>query len=207
MAATSSAGTRDAPVPAIRSDVRSASASSGRASTSAHWVGTPWATVMRSADRTATASAAFQGVGVITVVTPLAASSQTRVIEPTWANGSGESRRSPASDSTSVPSATARRLSWSNTAPLGRPVVPLVHTTATGSVGWSSGQAIGAGPSAAARQVARARTVPVGPDGGSSPSSTIVTTGRVRSTMEDTSGAPSRRLTPDVTAPSRAMAA
>ena len=74
------------------------------------------------------------GVGVITVVTPLAISSQVRVIDPTWAKGSGESRRSPGAESTSVPAATAARQAWSNTAPLGSPVVPLVHTTATGSV-------------------------------------------------------------------------
>ena len=170
MAATSSAGTRDAPVPAIRSADRSAVANSGRASTSAHWVGTPWPTVIRSASRTATASAARHGVGVITVVTPLAASSHIRVIEPTWANGSGDSRRSPGSDSTSVPSATARRLSWSNTAPFGSPVVPLVHTTATGSVGSSTGpcsrrrpvaggKAVGPGEHGAGRPVGRLHPV------------------------------------------------
>ena len=122
---------------------------------------------MRSASMTGTASAARHGVGVMTVVTPLAASSQIRVMEPTWANGSGDRRRSPGSDRTSVPSATARGLSWSKTAPFGRPVVPLVQTTATGSDGWTAGHDDGAGP-AAARRRGRVRTVPVGPPAGES---------------------------------------
>ena len=166
------------PVPAMRSDDRSAPASSGRARTSAHWVGTPWATVIRSASMTATASEARHGVGVMTVVMPLAASSQVLVIEPTWAKGRGDSRRSPGSDSTSVPSATARRLSWSNTAPFGSPVVPLVHTTATGSDGAVTGHAAGDGPPVAAVHRARVRTAPVGPVGTVASSSTTVTTGR-----------------------------
>ncbi len=110
MAATSSEGTRDAPVPAMRSEERSAWAMSGWARTSAHWVGTPWATVIRSSAMIRMASAARHGVGVMTVVTPWAISSQVRVIDPTWANGSGDRRRSPIADSTSVPAATAARL-------------------------------------------------------------------------------------------------
>ena len=108
MAATSSGGTREAPVLAIRSEDTSAASRSGCAITSAHWVGTPWATVIRSASTMRMVSAARHGVGVITVVIALAISSHIRVIEPTWANGSGDRRRSPGSDSTSVPSATAR---------------------------------------------------------------------------------------------------
>ncbi len=207
MAATSSAGTREAPVPAMRSDARSAVASSGRSSTRAHWVGTPWATVIRSASITGTASAARHGDGVITVVIPLAASSQIRVMDPTWANGRGDNRRSPGSDRTSVPSATARRLPWSNTAPFGSPVVPLVHTTATGSSGIAAGHVGGGGPSAAPAQSLRKRTVPAGPSGAGAPSSTTVTAGRVRSRIEVTSGVPSRRLMPEVIAPSRTAAA
>ena len=79
------------------------------------------------------------------VVTPLPISSQVRVMYPTWANGTGDSRRSPGWLMTSVPSATAARLAWSNTAPLGRPVVPLVQTTryrvGASSVGHVSGGA------------------------------------------------------------------
>src|ERR1035441_611884 len=93
MAVTSSAGTRDAPVPTTRSDDRSAESRSGWAITRAHWVGTPWATVIRSSTITEMAEAAFQGVGVITVVTPWTISSQVRVMDPTWANGSGERDR------------------------------------------------------------------------------------------------------------------
>ncbi len=95
MASTSSGGTREAPVPTMRRSERSASSRPGSASTSAHWVGTPWATVMRSAAMTITASAARHGDGVITVVMAWAASSHSRVIDPTWANGNGDSRRSP----------------------------------------------------------------------------------------------------------------
>ena len=176
--------------------------------TSAHWVGTPWATVMRSSAMIRTASAAFHGVGVITVVIPLAASSQVRVIDPTWAKGSGDSRRSPGSERVSVPAATAARRRWSKTAPLGRPVVPLVHTTATGSVGSSWGFfASWARRAAAARASDRRSRVPTGPPGTSAPSSTTVTVGRVRSRMDRTSAAPRRGLTPEVTAPSRAAAA
>ena len=62
------------------------------------------------------ASSARHGVGVITVVTALAISSQARVMYATWANGNGDSRRSPGWLSTSVPRATAARLAWSNDA-------------------------------------------------------------------------------------------
>ena len=180
---------------------------SGWARTRAHWVGTPWATVIRSSPMTRMVSAARHGVGVITVVTALAISSQVRVMEPTWANGSGERRRSPGSDSTSVPDATAARASWSNTAPLGSPVVPLVHTTATGSVGDSSGNPGGGGPVMASVTADRRSTSPVGPAGGVASSSTTVTTGRVRSRIDRTSRWPRRRLMPDVIAPSRVAAA
>src|SRR5450759_3167496 len=108
------------------------------------------------------AEAAFQGVGVITVVTPWTTSSQVRVIDPTWANGSGESRRSPGSDRVSVAAATAANRRWSKIAPFGSPVVPLVHTTATGSVGSRSGHEPGGGPSEAPTASARCITVPVG---------------------------------------------
>src|SRR5664280_479801 len=205
--ATNSGGTRDAPVPTIRRDDTSASASSGLASTRAHWVGTPCPTVIRSAAMIDTVSAARHGVGVMTVVMALAASSQTRVIDPTWANGRGDSRRSPGAESTSVPSATARRLSWLNTAPLGRPVVPLVHTTATGSDACRPGHDGGGGPEAARVQSARVTTVPTGPPGTGAPSSTMVTTGRVRSMTEVVSRGARRRLMPEVIAPRRTTAA
>ncbi len=185
----------------------SAPTRSGWDRTSAHWVGTPWATVIRSPTMTATASAARHGLGVITVVTPWAVSSQTRVIEPTWAKGNGDSRRSPGSDSTSVPAATAARQAWSKTAPLGSPVVPLVHTTATGSSGARLGHRMGAGPPVAACTSDRSSTVPDGPPGRGAPSSVTVTAGAVRSRMEVTSGPPRRRLMPEVTAPRRAAAA
>ena len=155
-----------------------------------------------------TVSAARHGVGVITVVTPLAISSQVRVMEPTWAKGSGDRRRSPGSDSTSVPAATAARLAWSKTAPLGSPVVPLVHTTATGSSGARSGNTGGGGPGGrvAHRRPVEHRRRP-GPAGSGAPSSTTVTAGRVRSRIDRTSGRPRRRLMPEVIAPSRVAAA
>ena len=53
-------------------------------------------------------------------------------------------------------------------------------------VAWGAAPATGraADPPAAARHAARASTVPAGPTGGSSPSSTIVTTGRERSRID-----------------------
>ncbi len=210
MAATSSAGTLEAPVPAILSAETSAVSSPGwasRASTRDHWVGTPWATVIRSCSMMRTASAARHGVGVITVVIPLAISSQGRAIDPTWAKGKGDSRRSPGSDSTSVPSATAARLAWSKTAPLGSPDVPLVQTTATGSCRDSFGHRDGAAPPVALHTVERSSTAPDRPACGAAPSSTTVTVGRVRCRMDRASADPSRRLIPEVTAPRRAAAA
>ena len=47
---------------------------------SAHCVGTPWATVTLSSAMIRTASSARHGVGVMTVVTALAISSQARVM-------------------------------------------------------------------------------------------------------------------------------
>ena len=112
---------------------------------------------MRSAAMTATASAAFHGVGVMTVVTPLAASSQTRVMDPTWANGRGDSRRSPGSDSTSVPCGHGRagcrgrrRHPWAG---------PWSHWSTPrrpGPTGGGRATPSAAAPSAAATQSARA---------------------------------------------------
>ncbi len=71
---------RAAPVPTMRSELRSACSSSGLPSIRAHWVGTPWPTVTRSSAMIRMASSALQGVGVITVVTACATSSQVRVM-------------------------------------------------------------------------------------------------------------------------------
>ena len=71
---------RAAPVPATRSAPSSAWPSTSLSSISAHWVGTPWATVTRSSARMRTASSARQGVGVMIVVTALAISSHARVM-------------------------------------------------------------------------------------------------------------------------------
>ena len=71
---------RAAPVAAMRSAPSSAARRSGLASMSAHWVGTPWATVTRSSAMIRTASSARHGVGVMTVVMPWAISSQARVM-------------------------------------------------------------------------------------------------------------------------------
>ena len=154
---------RAAPVPAIRRAERSARSRSSSSSTRAHWVGTPWATVTPSATITSSASVARHGVGVITVVISWTTAFHARVMYPTWAKGSGESRRSPGRLRTSVPAATAARFAWSKTAPLGRPVVPLVHTTATGSDGSGRFTRVGPGPSSAAATSARSTTVPRGP--------------------------------------------
>ena len=71
---------RAAPVPATRRAPRSACASSSLASMSAHWVGTPWATVTPSPAMIRMASSARHGVGVMMVVMALAISSQARVM-------------------------------------------------------------------------------------------------------------------------------
>ncbi len=106
-----------------------------------------------------------------------------------------------------MPAATAARFAWSKTAPLGRPVVPLVHTTATGSDGSGRFTRVGPGPSSAAATSARSTTVPEDP-GRVTPSigSTTVTTGWARAVMLSSSAGPRRGFTPLVTAPS-AMAA
>jgi hypothetical protein len=186
--------------------------SSSRPSTSCHCVGTPWPTVTRSEAMIARASDARHGAGVITVVMPWAISSQTLVMEPTWAKGSGERRRSPGRLSASAPSLTAARHRWSKTAPLGRPVVPLVHTTATGSSSCSTGRVRGGGPSQAACASSRVTNAPgpaPAPEGSATPraGSTTVTAGAARATMLATSAGPRRGLTPLVTAPSRSAAA
>ena len=136
----------------------------------------------------ARAAPAFHGVGVITVVMRWASSSHTRVMDPTWLNGVADRRRSPIRLSTPAPAAMARRQPWSNTAPLGAPVVPLVHTMATGSSVAIAGRAVNAGSSAAAA---------------TSPGSSRVTTGSARSMIERTSDGPSRGLRPVVMAPTR----
>ena len=208
MAATRAEGTRAAPVEATRRELTSTSANSGRANIKAHCVGTPWPTVIRSSPMMRRASAACQGVGVMTVVTPWAISSHARVMYPTWANGTGERRRSPGWLSTSVPRATAARLAWSNTAPLGMPVVPLVQTTATGSCAVRSGHPRGGASYwpdiRSARSITRVR--PSGTRSLDSLSSTK-RTGAVRSMIEATSPRPIRGLMPDVIAPSRSRAA
>ncbi len=74
-------------------------------------VGTPWPTVARSRSMSANVAPAFHGDGVINVQIPFTSSSQTRVMEPTCANGSGEMRRSPGALITPAHSAVARRQS------------------------------------------------------------------------------------------------
>ena len=109
-----------------------------------------------------------------------------------------------------MPAATARRLAWSNTAPLGTPVDPLVHTMATGS--WASGVRRGAGVWARAPAGARARRASTVPacggieSSGTAAVSTTVTAGRTRAVIEACSAAPMRRFMPVVMAPIRAAA-
>jgi hypothetical protein len=85
----------------------------------------------------------------------------------------------------------AARLSWSKTAPFGRPVVPLVHTIATGSDGSIDGRRAG-GPSSHHDAM--------------SSSAVITVRGRACSMIPATSAGPSRRLMPDVIAPRRIAA-
>ncbi len=174
-----------------------------------YWVGTPWATVTDSAAMMRTASSARHGVGVMIVVTTLAISSQARVMYATWAKGSGDSRRSPGWLSASVPRATAARLAWSKSAPFGLPVVPLVHTTATGSCGARSGHRCGGSPAHHVATSARSITSTPPTAGGNAVASGSVTTstGAARSRMDAISPAPMRGLIPDVIAPRRSNAA
>jgi hypothetical protein len=80
MRRTSSAGTVDAPVDASRRLETSVAAMSGCDSINDHCVGTPWATVTRSHSMSRSASTAFHGVGVMTVVIARSSSSHTRVM-------------------------------------------------------------------------------------------------------------------------------
>ncbi len=154
------------------------------------------------------ASSALHGVGVMTVVTAWAISSQSRVMYPTCAKGSGESRRSPGWLKASVPRATAARLAWSKSAPLGLPVVPLVQTTATGSCAARSGHRPGGSPVHVAAMSARSTTsTPVTSGTGGAPGSATRSTGAARSMMEATSPAPMRGLMPEAIAPRRSSPA
>ena len=98
----------------------------------------------------------------------------------------------------------AAMAAWSNTAPLGTPVVPLVHTTHAGSESAISGSAaVGAVENAASRSWSRSTVPGLTPDGGSMPSPVTVTTGSVRSRMLACSRGPRRRLMAEVIAPAR----
>ncbi len=107
-----------------------------------------------------------------------------------------------------MPAATASRLAWSNTAPLGAPVDPLVQTMATGS--WASSPHRRAGPCPDAS--ASATLVSTVPDPGAMASpgtaavSTTVTVGWTRAVIEACSALPMRRFSPVVMAPMRAAA-
>ena len=172
-------------------------------------VGTPWPTVARSRCMRRRVSPAFHGDGVIRVQITFTSSSQTRVMEPTCANGSGEMRRSPGALITPAQSAVARRHSWSNTAPLGTPVVPLVHTMATVSVGSACTRRASGSPGGASRTTWRSITCH-GPAGigavSARPASVITTLGSARVMMLSTSARPRRGFTPLVIAPSRMTA-
>ena len=187
-----------------RSAARRASAPSrsGWASTRAHWVGTPWATVIRSSAMIRMVSAARHGVGVITVVTPLAISSQVRVIDPTWAKGGGTAA-GPRLGQHVGAGGHRGQAGVVEHRPLGQPGGPAGphHGHRIRSV-TDSGNRPAAGPSAAATQSARPMTTsPAGPAGDGAPSSTTVTAGRVRSRIERTSVGPRRRLIPEVIGP------
>ena len=89
---------------------------------------------------------------------------------------------------TSVPSATAAKLAWSNKAPLGRPVVPLVHTSATGSCPPREGHAGGAAPPQAPCTSALVSRGTAGRPGGTPTSGSATNReGAVRSRIEATS--------------------
>ena len=92
--------------------------------------------------------------------------------------------------------------SWSYTAPLGTPVVPLVQTMQAGSVAATSGRSARGSAAKAAGSSASARIVPAAtPSGSSTPVPTTVTTGSLRSKMLRCSVAPRRTLIAAVIAP------
>ena len=68
-------------------------------------------------------------------------------------------RRSPTWESGPAAAAMARMQAWSNTAPLGLPVVPLVQTMATGSVSTAGGRAVKGSSPVASASSARVRRV------------------------------------------------
>ncbi len=102
----------------------------------------------------------------------------------------------------------AARLAWSNTAPLGWPLVPLVHTTATTSSSCSAGRR--RGPPAAATSARSLRSTTLHPSGGGdgnrAGSSQMSNRGATRLNMLATSPGPSLVLIPELIAPRRMAA-
>ncbi len=164
-----------------------------------HCVGTPWPTVTRSRAISRSVSAAVHGVDGMIVVMTFSISSHGRLMYPTCANGIGANRRSNCSPIAPAPSATAARLSWSNTAPFGIPVVPLVHTIATGSCGSSAGS-VGAASAYAGASCERLIAVPRARMPGARRCQRARAARCVRG-CSSISGGPSRGLMPDVIAP------
>src|SRR5699024_1868161 len=105
--------------------------------------------------------------------------------------------------------ADAARLSASNQAPLGRPVVPLVNTMVTGSdLLITTTGTVPASKSAVLQASARDITgYPPGASGSPACGSRITSVGRARAKIASVSRGPSLGLMPVVTAPSSATAA
>ena len=124
--------------------------------------------------------------------------------------GEGQRRQPPVPGwlSTSVPRATAARLAWSKSAPLGWPVVPLVQTTATGSDEASCGQAVRPPLVHQVRASARVTTSAVPASGSGPPPRGRPPGGRARPGpgWRPPRRAPMRGLIPDVMAPRRSSA-
>ena len=117
----------------MRTPVRSAAATSGSSTSFAHCAGTAATTVMRSRTSTSSIDGALHGAGASTIVTPIASCSQSLAMKPAWAMGSPLIRRSNATVIAPAAGTAAASPRWSNQAPLGMPVVPLVQMMQTGS--------------------------------------------------------------------------
>ena len=140
MRSTSSGGAGAVAVRQRRSDERSAVATAGCSTTLAHCVGTAPTTVMRSASRRWIISSTDHGCGLMTTVIPHASCSHSLAMYPACANGVATSRRSNGAAMTPAVATAASIPRWSNQAPFGNPVVPLVQMMTTGSSGDRRGR-------------------------------------------------------------------
>ena len=199
------------PVEHNRNADRSASASWGRSTSFDHCVGTPHPIVACSVTICSSIDSAVHGVAVSTQLMTNSTWSQSLFMYPACANGTGIRRTSWYALRMSLNRADASSARWSNHAPFGSPVVPLVHTMQTGSSGSRCGRSGNAVPAchAAATSALDIITAGVGASGGTAKvaASCRSAAGSQRCRMAATSPGPRRVLMPVATAPRRVHAA